>query len=158
MPMPRRNHQTASLLRLIKACAEANGTPLSLRMLAGDPRSVKSLSKCGKSVVFSGGELSLVVDAPELVGALTQRERSSLGAPPGMATALDKAVAIEQRLNGTVGRNFNPRKSANQTLRNLSSTPGGVLVLQVQDVVLYSEGQLVCVVTGPPASVCEPPE
>jgi hypothetical protein len=31
---------------------------------------------------------------------------------------------------------FNPRKSANQTLTNLSSTPGGVLVLQVQDVVL----------------------
>jgi hypothetical protein len=28
-------HHTASLLRLNKACAEANGTPLSLRMLAG---------------------------------------------------------------------------------------------------------------------------
>ena len=43
-------------------------------------------------------------------------------------------MAIEQRRNGTVGRNFNPRKSADQTLTNLSSAPGGALVLQVQDV------------------------
>ena len=76
-------------------------------------------------------------------------------APPGTATALDKAVTIEQRMDGTVGRNFNPRKSADQTLTNLSSTPGGVFVLQVQDVVLYLEGQLVSVVMGPSASVCE---
>jgi hypothetical protein len=34
MPMPRRNHQTASLLKLNKACADANGTPLSLRRVA----------------------------------------------------------------------------------------------------------------------------
>jgi hypothetical protein len=139
--------------------------------------------KCGKSVVFPSGrkrftgeqktagvigdrqriailpisqqELSLVVGAPELVGALPRRERSSLRAPPGTTTALHKAVAIEQGMDGTVGRNFNPRKSANQTLTNLSSTPGGVLVLQVQDVVLYLERQLVCVVMGPPASICE---
>jgi hypothetical protein len=32
------------LLKLNKACAEAKGTPLSLRMLAGRPRSLKSLS------------------------------------------------------------------------------------------------------------------
>ena len=56
---------------------------------------------------------------------------------PGTTAALNKAVAIEQGMDGTVGRNFNPRKSANQTLTNLSRTPGGVLVLQVQDVVLY---------------------
>ena len=35
MPMPRRSHQTASLLKLNNAWAEAKGTPLSLRMLAG---------------------------------------------------------------------------------------------------------------------------
>jgi hypothetical protein len=35
MPMPSRRHQTASLLKLNKACAEAKGTPSSLRMLAG---------------------------------------------------------------------------------------------------------------------------
>jgi hypothetical protein len=36
--------QTASLLKLNKACAEARGTPLTLRMLEGRPRSSKSLS------------------------------------------------------------------------------------------------------------------
>ena len=34
IPIPKRNHQTASLLKLNRAWAEANGTPLSLRMLA----------------------------------------------------------------------------------------------------------------------------
>jgi hypothetical protein len=47
--MPRRNHQTASLLKWNKAWAEAKGTPLSLRMLAGKPRSWKSLSKAVKA-------------------------------------------------------------------------------------------------------------
>jgi hypothetical protein len=50
-----------------------------------------------------------------------------------------KTSLIEQGMDGTVGRNFDPRKSANQTLTNLSSAPGGALVLQVQDVVLYLE-------------------
>ena len=45
----RRNHQTASLLRLNKACAEAKGTPLSLRMFAGKPRSWKSRSNTVKA-------------------------------------------------------------------------------------------------------------
>ena len=67
-----------------------------------------------------------------------------------------KAVAIEQRMDRAVSRNFNLRKSADQTLTNLSSTPVEVLALQVQDVVLCLKGQLVCVVMGPPASVCEP--
>jgi hypothetical protein len=44
-----------------------------------------------------------------------------LRAPPGTTAALDKAVAIEQRMDGTVGRNFDPRKSPNQTFTNLSS-------------------------------------
>ncbi len=39
LPMPRRSHQTASLLKLKRALGEAKGTPLSLRMLAGRPRS-----------------------------------------------------------------------------------------------------------------------
>jgi len=79
-----------------------------------------------------------------------------LRAPSGSAAALNKAMAIEQRMDGTVGRNFDPRKSADQPLANLSSTPGGVLVLQVQDVILYLEGQLVRIVMGTPASICEP--
>ena len=58
MPRPRRNHQTASLLRWNKACAETKGTPLSLRMLADRPRSKKPL-KYRESVVLSSGRESL---------------------------------------------------------------------------------------------------
>src|ERR1700676_4222402 len=46
---PSLSHQTASLLKLNKACAEAKGTPLSLRMLEGMPRSLKSLSNTAKA-------------------------------------------------------------------------------------------------------------
>jgi hypothetical protein len=49
MPIPSRSHQTASLLKLNKACAEAKGTPLSLRILTGRPRSLKSLSNTVKA-------------------------------------------------------------------------------------------------------------
>src|SRR5215470_7130458 len=101
-------------------------------------------------------ELALVVGTPQLVGALPQGQSRSLRAPSGSAAALNQAMAIEQRMDGTVGRNFDPRKSADQPLANLSSTPGGVLVLQVQDVILYLEGQLVRIVMGTPASICEP--
>src|SRR6202790_4508678 len=98
MPIPRRSHQTASLLKLNNACAEAKGTPLSLRMWAGRPTLFKKALKDSKSVVFFGGrerlagqqisagmigdgqgvavamisqqELALVIGAPELIGTL----------------------------------------------------------------------------------------
>jgi hypothetical protein len=41
MPIPSRSHQTASLLRLNKAWAEAKGTPLGLRMFAGLKKPLK---------------------------------------------------------------------------------------------------------------------
>jgi hypothetical protein len=101
MPMPRRSHQTASLLKLNKACAEAKGTPLSLRMFGGQAALLKKPLKHRESVVFSGRrkrftseektagvigdgeritvlaigeqELAFVISAPELIGPLSQR-------------------------------------------------------------------------------------
>jgi hypothetical protein len=46
---PQAEPPDGELLRLNKAWAEAKGTPLSLRMLAGRPRSLKSLSNTGKA-------------------------------------------------------------------------------------------------------------
>jgi hypothetical protein len=54
IPIPGRSHHTASLLKLNNACAEANGTPLSLRMLAGRPRSFEQPLKHCESVLFPG--------------------------------------------------------------------------------------------------------
>ena len=64
-------------------------------------------------------------------------------------------MTIEQRMDGAVGRNFDPRKSAHQALANLSCTPGGVLALHVQDVVLHLKRQLVRIVMWTPASIRE---
>ena len=47
-------------------------------------------------------------------------------------------------------------KSTEQALANFASTPAGVLVLDVQNVVLYLKGKLVGVAIGTPASVGEP--
>src|SRR5215472_13114270 len=98
IPIPRRSHQTASLLKLKRAWAEAKGTPRSLRMLAGRPRSLNSRSKTVKGEVFAGRgqrlageqitagmighgqwvavvmiaqqELALVIRTPQLIGTL----------------------------------------------------------------------------------------
>src|SRR5207302_4686790 len=58
MPIPSRSHQTASLLKLNKACAEAKGTPLSLRMVGGQAALLEKPLKYGKSVGFAGGRKS----------------------------------------------------------------------------------------------------
>ncbi len=42
---PKRSHHTDSLLRPYRACADANGTPLSVRMARGRPNSLKVRSK-----------------------------------------------------------------------------------------------------------------
>src|SRR5262245_25921110 len=47
--MPRRSHQTANLERLKRALGLAKGTPLSDRMAAGSPNSLKARSKTVKA-------------------------------------------------------------------------------------------------------------
>src|ERR1700758_3723435 len=74
IPMPSRSHHTASLLKLNQACAEAKGTPLSLRMLAGRPRSLKSRSNTVKSVVFTGRRKSLTGEE-KTAGMVGDRQR-----------------------------------------------------------------------------------
>jgi hypothetical protein len=59
MPMPRRNHQTASLLKLNKACAEAKGTPIIAADVGGQAALLKKPFKCGQSVVFPSGRKRL---------------------------------------------------------------------------------------------------
>ena len=43
--MPRRSHHTASLLKPNRALGKANGTPLSVRIALGKPKSLKTRSK-----------------------------------------------------------------------------------------------------------------
>jgi hypothetical protein len=46
-----------------------------------------------------------------------------MGTAPGAAATLDKAVAIEQRVDGALGWDFYVRKSSGQALANFASTP-----------------------------------
>ena len=47
--MPRRNHQTESFDKPNRALPEAKGTPLSVRIALGSPKSLKALSKTEKA-------------------------------------------------------------------------------------------------------------
>src|ERR1041385_2769545 len=70
--------------------------------------------------------------------------------------ALDQAMAIEHGMDGAFGRQPDIREAADQALANLTSTPAGVLVLHVQDVVLHLKGKLVGIAIRTPASVRQP--
>jgi hypothetical protein len=72
------------------------------------------------------------------------------------ATALlDQSVAIQHGMDGAFGGKGNVGESTEQALANFASTPAGVLVLDVQNVVLDLKGKLVGVAKGTPASVAE---
>src|SRR5215472_16792835 len=65
-------------------------------------------------------------------------------------------MTIQHRMDGALGRNGDPRESAQQALANLAGTPAAVLALHVQDGVLHLEGELVGVALGSSASVRQP--
>src|SRR5580692_432182 len=54
-------------------------------------------------------------------------------------------MAIQHRMNGAFGRNLDIGKSANQALSNLTSSPGGVLALHVQDIVFNLKRKLLAI-------------
>ena len=59
-------------------------------------------------------------------------------------------------MDGTFGRNGDAGEPAGQTLSDLASTPTGVLMLHVQDVVLHLEREVIGVAIGTTAAVGQP--
>ena len=70
--------------------------------------------------------------------------------------ALDQAMAIQHRMDGAFGGNFDSGKPADQALPDLARAPTGMLALHVQDVVLHLKGKLVGVSIGTTAPVGQP--
>src|ERR1700736_4762777 len=70
--------------------------------------------------------------------------------------ALDQAVAIQNRMDGAFGRDFDVGESADQALSDLTGAPAGVLTLHVQDKVLHLNGKLVGIPIGTAAPVRQP--
>jgi hypothetical protein len=89
MPMPRRSHHTASLLRLNKACAEANGTPLSLRMLAGRPL------KHSESVLFPGRRKGFTGEQKP-AGVVGDRQRIAVLMIPQQKLYIDRTSTVSR--------------------------------------------------------------
>ena len=65
-------------------------------------------------------------------------------------------MTIQHRMDGALGRDRDPRESADETLSDFPSTPAGVLALHVQDVILHLEGELIRIAVGSSASVRQP--
>src|SRR6202451_4472141 len=149
--------------------------------VGGQAALLKKPFKHGESVVFLGGrqgftgeqktagvigdgqriavlpiaqqELSLVIGAPQLVGPLAQRQGSSLSTTTQATAALDQTVAIQDRMDGALGRNLDVGEPADQALSDFPSAPAGVLPLHVQDEVLHLKRQLIGIAIGTTASV-----
>src|ERR1700730_7878921 len=65
-------------------------------------------------------------------------------------------MAIQHRMDGALGGNFDVGESADQTLSNLTGAPAAVLTLHVQDKVLHLKGKLVGIPIGTAAPVRQP--
>src|SRR5271170_51153 len=72
---------------------------------------------------ISEQELALVVGAPQLVGALAQRQSGSLSTATQSTAAFDQAMAIQHGMDGTFGRVGNSGEPAQQALAGFTSTP-----------------------------------
>src|SRR6516162_10520104 len=65
-------------------------------------------------------------------------------------------MAIQDRMDRTFSGNFDARESAQQALSDFTGTPARVLLLHVENIVLYLKRQLVRIVMRATAAVGQP--
>src|ERR1700719_2742976 len=65
-------------------------------------------------------------------------------------------MAIEHSMDRAFGRQWDVGEAAQQPLADFASTPAGMFVLHIQNVILHLKGKLVSVAIGTPASVGQP--
>ena len=68
-------------------------------------------------------EFALVICAPELIGVLAEGQLGSLSTTTHPATALHQALTIERPMDGALGGDRDPGKSADEALANFAGTP-----------------------------------
>src|SRR4029077_15915105 len=89
-------------------------------------------------------ELSLEVGAPQVIGHSALRQRRAARAMARPAAALDQAVAIENRMDGTLGWDPNVAvEPPDQELADLARPPMGLLRLQPDNQALNLLRQLI---------------
>ena len=83
-------------------------------------------------------------------------KKHSLSMTTQATAALHQAMAIQHRMDGALGGDFDVGESADQALSDLTGTPAGVLTLHVQDKVLHLKRQLIGIPIGAAAPVGQP--
>jgi DNA-binding transcriptional LysR family regulator len=93
--MPKRSHQTDSLLKPNIALGLAKGTPLSVRIAKVGDRERVAVAFIGKH------KLAFVIGAPQLVGLLRRAQDRPLGLVPALTAPRDQTITIQVTFNGT---------------------------------------------------------
>src|ERR1700730_7319582 len=65
-------------------------------------------------------------------------------------------MAIEHSMDRAFGRQWDVGEAAQQPLADFASTPAGMFVADIQNVILHLKGKLVSVAIGTPPSVGQP--
>jgi hypothetical protein len=181
--MPKRSHQTARRDSPNNAQGAAKGVPLSVRIAAGRPKSLKVRSKTekakrglGRFEAFAGEqvagavigdgervavlpvteqELALVVRAPEAVGRVSRGQRRAARLVAPALSPFDEPVAIECRVDRAHRRRRDHRVLTDQLVADLRCAPGRELFLDPEDRPLDLERQLVGLAVRGLAAVVE---
>jgi hypothetical protein len=92
-------------------------------------------------------ELALVIGATQIVGLAGKGKRCSLGSIPSCHSALDQAVAIENRMDRADRRRVRVRIGPDEL--DLRWAPAWLVLLEAHDPRLDLDGQLVGMARGP---------
>ncbi len=93
-------------------------------------------------------ELALVIGAPQIVGLAGKGKCRSLGSVPAPHSALDQAVAVENRMDRADRWRMHIRIEPRQLLPDLRRAPARLVLLEAHDLRLDLDGQLVGVAVG----------
>jgi hypothetical protein len=78
-------------------------------------------------------ELAIVIGAPQVVGLAGKGKRCSLGSIPSSHSALDQAVAIENRMDRADRRRVHVRIGPDELLTDLRCAPACLVLLEAHD-------------------------
>ncbi len=182
--MPRRSHQTESLLKPVEGIgggerhavvgADGGGQAEILEDALEDGEGVALLRRrqglalqqiaAGKvgdgervAVAAIGEhELALVIRAPQGIGLVGPAERRALRPRAAAAAARDQAVAVEHGVDGADGGAAHPGPAPPEPLANLRRAPAGILPLERHNQFLDRHRELIGVPVRPPAPVGQP--
>src|SRR6185503_4738152 len=181
--MPRRSHHTDSLLKPNSAQALAKGTPLSVRIALGSPKSLKALEH-GKRVAFlrrcqgiaadqvtacevgdreriavalvGEHELAFVIGTPQIVRLARLGQRRSLRlVATTPSTPFDEAVPIEHSMDRANRQQLHVGMQSPELLADLGCAPARPFLLQLHNQLLDLKWQLVGVPIRPATAIGE---